>query len=108
MASCYAGFRAAYSTWLDVLGSEGSLRVPSPFKPGPATSLELDRLGTLEHIDVKGSDELFVREVEDFERAVLDGVPTVVSLSDSRLLAATLVALLESARQARPEAVRYP
>ena len=108
MASCYAGFRAAYRTWLDVLGTEGSLRVPRPFRPGPRATLELERLGTTEQIDVDGSSDLFVREVEDFERAALDGAPIVVSLSDSRLAASTLAALLESARRARPEAVRYP
>jgi len=102
MVSCYAGFRAAYRTWLDILGSEGALRVPNPFKPGPLETLELERLGAAERIEVTGSPELFVREVAAFERAVLDGAPPVVSLGDSRRTAVALAALLESARSGAP------
>jgi xylose dehydrogenase (NAD/NADP) len=97
-ANIYAGFRAAYRTWLEVLGSEGALRVPNPFRPGPRETLELERKGVLERIEVPGSPEIFVREIEDFEASVLDGMPTVVSLAESRRTAATLVALLASAR----------
>ncbi len=44
-ANIYAGFRAAYRTWLEVIGSEGSLTVPNPFRPGPLETLELERHG---------------------------------------------------------------
>ena len=97
-ANVYAGFRAAYRTWLEVLGSDGALRVPNPFKPGPLETLELEQGGTIVHVEVAGSPELFVREIEDFETAVLDGANPVVSLADSRRTAATLAALYESAR----------
>jgi predicted dehydrogenase len=97
-ASIYAGFRAAYRTWLEIIGSEGSLTVPNPFRPGPVETLELERNGGLEHITVAGSPEIFVREIEDFESSVLDGAPPVVSLAESRRTAATLVALEAAAR----------
>lgn len=100
-ATIYAGFRAAYRTWLEVLGSDGALTVPNPFKPGLRETLALDRDGRIEAITVIGSPELFVREIEDFEAAVLDGAPPVVTLADSRHAAATLSALLDSARDAR-------
>jgi predicted dehydrogenase len=100
-ASVYAGFRAAYRTWLEILGTEGALRVPSPFKPGPVETLALERFGAVERIDVPGSAMLFVREVEDFEAAVLDGKPQVVSLAESRSTAATLAALYASAHEGR-------
>ncbi|MDH4066096.1 MAG: Gfo/Idh/MocA family oxidoreductase, partial [Acidobacteriota bacterium] len=61
VATIYAGFRAAYRTWLDVLGSEGSLTVPNPFKPGACEALVLDRLGERRLIEVRGSQALFVR-----------------------------------------------
>ena len=96
-ANVYAGFRAAYRTWLEILGSDGSLTVPNPFRPGPLETLELECGGTLEHIEVAGSPEIFVREIEDFETAVLDGANPVVSLAESRRTAATLAALYESA-----------
>ena len=97
-ANVYAGFRAAYRTWLDVLGSEGGLTVPNPFKPGPHEVLELERNGKIEHITVAGSAEIFVKEIEDFEAAVLDGAPQVVTLAESRRTASTLAALHASAR----------
>lgn len=100
-ANVYCGFRAAYRTWLEVLGSEGGLTVPNPFRPGPNEVLELERNGALESIAVAGSPEIFVREIEDFEASVLDGAPPVVSLAESRRTAATLAALHAAARDAR-------
>lgn len=97
-ANIYCGFRAAYRTWLEVLGSDGALTVPNPFKPGPREVLELERNGMVEPIEVIGSPEIFVREIEDFEASVLDGAPPVVSLAESRRTAATLVALYGAAR----------
>jgi len=99
-ANVYAGFRAAYRTWLEILGSDGALTVPNPFKPGSLETLELERNGVLERIEVAGSPEIFVREVEDFEASVLDGAPSIVSLAESRRTAATLAAL-HSAEAAR-------
>jgi xylose dehydrogenase (NAD/NADP) len=97
-ANVYAGFRAAYRTWLEVLGSEGALTVPNPFRPGPLETLEIERDGVIERVDVTGSPEIFVREIEDFEASVLDGAPQVVSLAESRRTAVTLKALYDSAR----------
>lgn len=97
-ANIYAGFRAAYRTWLEVIGSDGSLAVPNPFRPGPLETLELERGGGIERIEVAGSPAIFVREIEDFEASVLDGAPPIVSLAESRRTAATLMALEASAR----------
>jgi len=99
-ANIFAGFRTPYRTWLEVLGSDGGLAVPNPFRPGPLETLELERHGKIEHIDVAGSAEIFVREIEDFEAAVLDGARPVVSLAESRRTAATLAALHAAAREA--------
>ena len=81
-----------------MIGSDGALTVPNPFRPGPIETLELERLGKVERIEVQGSPEIFVREVEDFEASVLDGAPPVVSLAESRRTAAMLTALYASAR----------
>ncbi len=104
-ATVYAGFHAALRTWLEVLGSEGSLTVPNPFKPGVRETLELERDGHVDRIEVAGSPERFVRQIEHFEASVLDGAPSVVTLADSRNTAATLAALLDSARD---RAALYP
>ncbi len=96
-ANVYAGFRAEYRTWLEIIGSDGSLTVPNPFRPGPLETLELERKGAVEQIAIAGSPQIFVREIEDFEASVLDGAPQVVSLAESRRTAATLLALYTSA-----------
>ena len=97
-ANIYAGFRAAHRTWLEILGSDGRLTVPNPFRPGPIETLELERHGAIERIAVAGSAEIFVREIEDFEASVLDGAAPVVTLAESRRTAATLTRLYASAR----------
>jgi xylose dehydrogenase (NAD/NADP) len=107
-ATVYAGFRAAYRTWLEILGSEGALTVPNPFRPGPLETLELERLGAIEQIDVHGSTELFVRQVEDFEASVLDGAAPVVTLAESRRTAAMLTALYASARDTSTRLLAMP
>ena len=98
-ANVYAGFRAEYRTWLEVLGSNGALTVPNPFKPGPREVLELERGGQVERIEVTGSPMIFVREIEDFESRILDGAPAVVTLDESRRTAATIAALYASATE---------
>jgi predicted dehydrogenase len=104
-ATIYAGFRAAYRTWVEVLGSEGALTIPSPFKPSSLETLVIERGGRRDLIEVRGSEILFAREVADFEAAVLDGAATTVSLAESRRTAAALSALHASARDA---AALYP
>jgi xylose dehydrogenase (NAD/NADP) len=96
-ASIYAGFRAAHRTWLEVVGSEGSLVVPNPFKPGPIEQLTLERLGERQTLAVPGSSLLFARQVEHFVARVLDGAPATVSLTDSRRTVAACCALLDAA-----------
>lgn len=100
-ASVYASFRAAYRTWLDITGSEGWLRVPNPFRPGPTETIELERHGERRTVEVTGSSMHFVGQVEDFIRSVLDGTPPVVSLADSRRVAAALAMLGDAASGAR-------
>ena len=97
-ANIYAGFRTPYRTWLEVLGTDGAMTVPSPFRPGPLETIEIERAGRVDRIDVPGSPMIFVRQVEDFEARVLDGAPAVVTLAESRQTAATLAALYASAR----------
>jgi hypothetical protein len=71
--------------------------VPSPFRPGPVETLELERAGRIDRIEVAGSPMIFLREIEDFEARLLDGAPAVVPLAESRRTAATLAALYASA-----------
>jgi D-xylose 1-dehydrogenase (NADP+, D-xylono-1,5-lactone-forming) len=95
-AAVYASFRAAYRTWLEVTGSEGWMRVANPFKPGPREAIEIERLGERRTLEVAGSPLLFVRQIDDFVGAVLDGAPQAVTLADSRRSAAALAMLADA------------
>jgi predicted dehydrogenase len=102
VATIYSGFNAAYRTWLDVAGADGTLRVPNPFKPGPVEAIELRRDDRTQAIPVDGSPLLFVRQIDDFVGAALDGRPAAVTLRDSRRVAASLAALHRSDELQRP------
>ena len=90
-ASIYAGFRAAYRTWLEVIGIRRLTDRAQPVQARTKEQLMLERLGERRTIDVHGSALLFVRQVDDFVAAVLDGAPATVSLADSRRSAAALL-----------------
>jgi predicted dehydrogenase len=100
----YAGFRTPYRTWLEILGTEGTLIVPNPFRPGPLETLTLEMAKQVKQIGVTGSNVIFVRQIEDFVASVLDGAPPVVPLGESRRTAAALCALYAAARSRAPEA----
>ena len=69
----------------------------NPFKPAPRETIDIDRGRQIEHhIVVEGSAQLFVRQIDDFVAAALDGRPPAMSLDDSRDIAAALAALHRS------------
>ena len=102
VAHVHSGFRAAYRTWLEVVGSNGVIRASSPFKPGPQDAIEIWQGGAIRRVEVEGSPLLFVRLIEDFVNAALEGRPAAVTLQDSRANAAALAALAQSARSGLP------
>lgn len=86
---------------VEILGSEASLKIPSPFKPQVNEKLLLTRGDKTETIIVKGQ-ELYIGEVEDMADAILLGKAPHISLDDSRANIAAILALLESARTGKP------
>jgi D-xylose 1-dehydrogenase (NADP+, D-xylono-1,5-lactone-forming) len=95
------GFTTPLRTHLEVVGTEGVISVPVPFKPGLEGRVLLVRGDRAEEVVVDGQ-ELYSGEIDDMAAAVLEGRPPRVSLADSRGNVATLVALHESARLGRP------
>ncbi len=91
------GMNSKYRTFLEIVGSEGTLRVPNPFVPLPLERIYLIRGGRTKTIFIRGQ-YLYNGEVEDMADAVLFGKPQNISLADTRANIAALVALLESAR----------
>jgi predicted dehydrogenase len=97
-----SGFRAAFRTHLEVVGSAGTITVPRPFKPTPTETILLSRGDATEEITVNGPPELYMGEIDDLAEAVEQGRPPAVTLQDSRGNVAALVALYQSARENRP------
>jgi xylose dehydrogenase (NAD/NADP) len=95
-------FCAPFRTEAELVGTTGSIRVTHPFKPGASETLVLSRGDDFEQIAVDNAGELYVGEVEDMARAILDGASPRVTLADSRDNTAVLVALYESARLGKP------
>jgi xylose dehydrogenase (NAD/NADP) len=104
-AAVHSSFRSRYRTTLEIGGASGVMRVANIFRPASRTEIEIVRDGRLQTVPVEPSPELFVREIDDFVAAALDGRPPAVSLRDSRGNAATLAALYASARTARPVSI---
>jgi predicted dehydrogenase len=103
LVQCDTGFRAALRHDMEIVGSEASLLVPNPFKPGPSEPVHLFRGGEPETLTVAGPEaHLYVGEVEDLCDAVQHGRQPAVSLADSRATIAAVLALLASARDGRP------
>jgi D-xylose 1-dehydrogenase (NADP+, D-xylono-1,5-lactone-forming) len=102
VATVHSSFRAAYRMWLEVVGTDALLRVTTPFKPTAHDEIEIRRGDEVHRIAVEGSPLLFVRQIDDFVAAALDGRQPMVALSESRGNAAALAALYESARSQRP------
>lgn len=98
IATVHSSFRASYRTWLHVTGAGGVLRVMNPFRPGPTEEIEVRRGEEVMRVAVEGSPALFVRQIEDFVAAAIDGKAPAVSLAESRGNAAALAALYASAQ----------
>jgi xylose dehydrogenase (NAD/NADP) len=96
-----SGLTSPFRTMIEIVGTEASLNIPSPFKPGKATEIYLSRGGKQENIKIK-SGELYLGEVEDMCDAVTQNKPPRISHEDSRGNVATILALLESARLGKP------
>jgi len=97
------GFRAPFRTNMEIVGSEGVIVIPHPFKPTARETIYIGRAGDqLEPIVIEGPELLYLGEVEDMADAILNGTPPRVSLQDSRANVAAIVALLRSAREGRP------
>ena len=96
-----SSFVLPFQARMEIVGSEGTLSIPAPFKPGTDEKIHLTRGDRTETIQIKGQ-ELYIGEVEDVADAVLLGREPRISLDDSRANVAVICSLLESARAGRP------
>lgn len=99
-----SGFQSPLRSFMEIVGSDASLNIPVPFKPGLKSQFILRRHDTnnkVETIHVQGQ-ELYLGEVDDMCDAILLGKPPHISLADSRANVATMLACLESANTGKP------
>jgi len=96
-----SGFRSPFRTHIEIVGSEGTLTISSPFKPGLDEKMVLYRAEKTESIKVP-REELYLGEVEDMADCILLGKTPRMTLADSRANTATIVALLQSAKSEQP------
>jgi xylose dehydrogenase (NAD/NADP) len=101
-----SGFRSPGRAWMEVVGDDGVLSIPSPFKPGLSESITLLKGESAKEIRI-GGEELYQGEVEDMADAILEGKVPRISLADSRGNVATIVALLQSAERGRPLSIKH-
>jgi D-xylose 1-dehydrogenase (NADP+, D-xylono-1,5-lactone-forming) len=92
-----SSFVIPFHAFMEIVGSEGTLNIPKPFKPGVNEQVYLTREDKTEVIKVPGQ-ELYLGEVEDMADAILLGRTPRIALEDSRANVAVIRALLESAR----------
>lgn len=96
-----SGFRSHLRSYIEIVGTEGVLNIPNPFKPGLKNEIILGRGGKQETIKIKGR-ELYLGEVEDLCDAIQSGKTPRVSLADSRANIAAILALAKSADTGKP------
>lgn len=102
LAQFDSAFQLPFRAFMEIVGSERTLTVPTPFRPQTNVEVRLqDKDDAVEIIKIDG-ESLYHGEIEDMADAVLLGKLPRVSLADSRGNVATITALLASARTNRP------
>jgi predicted dehydrogenase len=96
-----SGFRSPLRMMMEIVGSDATLNIPNPFKPGFENEIYLTTGQKTQTIKIPGG-ELYLGEVEDMCDAILQGKSPLVGLDDSRNNTAVIVALLESAKSGKP------
>ena len=91
-----SGFKSPSRSYIEIVGTDGVLQIPNPFKPGLKSEIYLTKDDVRETIKIKAQ-ELYLGEVEDMCNAISAGQPTRISLADSRANVAVILALLASA-----------
>jgi predicted dehydrogenase len=95
-----SGFKSPLRSFIEIVGADGVLNIPDPFKPGRKNEISLQQNGETKKIKIVGS-ELYIGEVEDMCDAVLHKKVPRITLADSRNNIAAILALLESARSGK-------
>ena len=93
-------FRVQHRTYMEIVGSKGTITVKRPFTPKQVESIELKQGDKISKLVIR-SGHLYAGEIEDMHDAVLEGKVPRVTLQDSRGTVNTITSLLRSAREKR-------
>jgi predicted dehydrogenase len=105
LAQFDSAFRSPHlRTAIEIVGSQASLRIASPFVLEGDGELVLQRGGAQEILVVPGG-SLYAFQVENMAAAILDGAAPRISLADSRANTAAILALLRSTETGAPAQV---
>jgi predicted dehydrogenase len=96
-----SGFKSPQRSYIEIVGSKGTLNIPEPFKPGHNKKIIFTREDKVETVKMPGS-ELYIGEVEDMADAILHAKPPRISTADSRGNTVVILALIESATIGKP------
>ena len=95
------GFRSPSRSFIEIVGTDATLNIPNPFKPGLKNEIHLIQNEKTQKIKINGG-ELYSSEVEDICDAILNNRPPRISLTDSRGNTSVILALLQSAEGRKP------
>jgi predicted dehydrogenase len=94
------GFKSPSRSYIEIVGTDATLDIPVPFKPGRKNEIYLKRNDKTQTIKISGS-ELYLGEVEDMCDVILHEKTPRIALADSRKNTAVILALLESAKSGK-------
>lgn len=101
VAQIVSSFRTPFMQGALLLGDEGMLEIPDPWKPGcngeESRMTFTHRAGNSTHIVTPAKDP-YLCEVEAMEACIIDGQDPVVPLRTSRTFLRSVLAMLESAK----------
>jgi predicted dehydrogenase len=89
------GFKSHFRSYVEIIGTEGVINIPAPFKPGRKNEIYITRGEKQEKMKISGN-ELYADEVDDICDAVLYGQKPRILLLDSRGNVAAILGLLKS------------
>jgi len=95
------GFQSPSRSYMEIVGTDAALNIPTPFKPGRKNEVHLIQNEKTQTIKIKGG-ELYLGEVEDMCDAVMNNQPPRISLTDSYGNINVILALLQSAKSGKP------
>ena len=92
--------KSAGRSFAEIVGTEGRIEVPSPWKPGDSATVTVHDANGSENVEIVGASP-YVLQVEAFGRCVNEGAEPVLTREDTLGNMAAICACLESARTGR-------